>query len=752
MEDFAIVSNRLVWIESGSIRSLALRDLGAEPSTSKGTFERLINVGAGMLVASKAGGPSDVFVVKDEQLAVAWEFSEPSSPAIYASGVDKDGRPYISRAYWTPSLKIISVEVFAPHLAQGAGLVTGYTIPFDTSNHGIIKQVSLDAANPSEMLVVARLLFTTSTGALQLWQHDKLQWTREESLASIQATEFVELPEVKLGAREVETFTQRLCRQLSDARDFPHYLLQFLKRFATGSHATVVASRADTDALSRDAFGFRQLIIVATAYGKLFALDSTNGKPVWSRLLSLGPKGQQSGSIQPLRLFTVKTVGDGRGDPEIALIALRRNDAGDVDTVVYHFNALTAVDVQTRIDTPVIPEAALFSGPTVDVVARAHGSLRYLLLIDDSLRVNFFPGNPYVREDLIENLPLLHVPLIRAEKQVGAREIHGHKIQNDPVLGYKFMAYPAWTLALPDEEGVQSIVQPSHGPIASLGKVLGNRTTLYKYLNPNLFAVLTSTHSVQPPTCGVYVVDAVKGSIIYRAQLPTHAGGCNVKLTMSENWLVYHYYDEELATDGSAKGYRVVSVEFYEGKQADDKTKSSEISSYDPKSLDLTAFEQSYIYQHGISAITATSTKFGIAAKDVIVATTNHRVQSLPRILLNPRRPNRKVTSEEQEERLVPYDPIFPEDTRRVISHNYDVANIKTIVTSPALLESTSLVFAYGLDLFLTRVAPSNTFDVLSESFNKAQLILTVSALAVGIMITKPMVRRKRMREKWYAS
>jgi hypothetical protein len=72
------------------------------------------------------------------------------------------------------------------------------------------------------------------------------------------------------------------------------------------------------------------------------------------------------------------------------------------------------------------------------------------------------------------------------------------------------------------------------------------------------------------------------------------------------------------------------------------------------------------------------------------------------------------------------------------------------VVTAPALLESTSLVFTHGLDLFLTRVAPSNTFDVLSENFNKVQLVLTISGLALAIMITKPMVRRKKLRERWY--
>jgi hypothetical protein len=85
-----------------------------------------------------------------------------------------------------------------------------------------------------------------------------------------------------------------------------------------------------------------------------------------------------------------------------------------------------------------------------------------------------------------------------------------------------------------------------------------------------------------------------------------------------------------------------------------------------------------------------------------------------------------------------------------VLCSSIQVANIRKIVTSPALLESTSLVFAYGLDLFVTRVAPSNTFDVLSENFNKAQLILTISGLAVAIIVTKPITARKRLRERWY--
>ena len=78
------------------------------------------------------------------------------------------------------------------------------------------------------------------------------------------------------------------------------------------------------------------------------------------------------------------------------------------------------------------------------------------------------------------------------------------------------------------------------------------------------------------------------------------------------------------------------------------------------------------------------------------------------------------------------------------------VARTRKLITSPALLESTSLVFAFGLDLFATRLAPSGTFDVLSEDFNKLQLVLTVLGLAGAIIITGPMVTRKKLRERWY--
>lgn len=138
--------------------------------------------------------------------------------------------------------------------------------------------------------------------------------------------------------------------------------------------------------------------------------------------------------------------------------------------------------------------------------------------------------------------------------------------------------------------------------VANIGKVLGSRQTLYKYLDERLFVLKTVARKSRVSAegnaevdvvCGVYVVDSAKGTVVYHAEVkaspplpPSEApgppgsgagavkrGGCDIKTNLVENWLVYHYYEGEVAggSVGGAKGYRMVSVEFYEGQKADDK-------------------------------------------------------------------------------------------------------------------------------------------------------------------------------------
>jgi ER membrane protein complex subunit 1 len=161
---------------------------------------------------------------------------------------------------------------------------------------------------------------------------------------------------------------------------------------------------------------------------------------------------------------------------------------------------------------------------------------------------------------------------------------------------------------------------------------------------------------------------------------------------------------------------------------------------------------QTYLFNHPISALGTTSTRHGITSRDLLIATP-HQLISLPKRILDPRRPvvpkGGKITGDKKEEGLVPYEPVIPDERKWTLSHFNELFGVTNIKSSPALLESTSLVLGMGLDLFYTRVAPSGTFDVLSESFSRGQLVATIIALAVGLFVMRPLVRRKQLKQRW---
>lgn len=83
------------------------------------------------------------------------------------------------------------------------------------------------------------------------------------------------------------------------------------------------------------------------------------------------------------------------------------------------------------------------------------------------------------------------------------------------------------------------------------------------------------------------------------------------------------------------------------------------------------------------------------------------------------------------------------------ITHSLKVEGLRGLLSVPAKLESTTLVFAYGADLFLTRLAPSRTYDSLTEDFSYALLLLTIVVLVAAIFVTWILSERKDLRDKW---
>lgn len=151
-----------------------------------------------------------------------------------------------------------------------------------------------------------------------------------------------------------------------------------------------------------------------------------------------------------------------------------------------------------------------------------------------------------------------------------------------------------------------------------------------------------------------------------------------------------------------------------------------------------------------------------------LVITPAGQLFAISRRLLDPRRPVGAPSADDKEEGLIPYHSAILFNPKEVASYSDHVCLVTSfsisvrvnpnfaamqvlgadrIKTAPAFLESTSLVLAFGLDVFFTRRMPSKAFDVLSADFSRGSLIATTLALVVAIVVARRMGDQKRVKD-----
>jgi hypothetical protein len=275
---------------------------------------------------------------------------------------------------------------------------------------------------------------------------------------------------------------------------------------------------------------------------------------------------------------------------------------------------------------------------------------------------------------------------------------------------------------------------------------------MYKYLNPNL--VLVTAVSEAAAIATFYLLDSVSGDMLHST---THGGVDTtqpITSAISENWFVYSLWSDILPTTSglpASKGYQLVVTELYESDVPNDRGPlgaSSNSSSLEPSDVANAepalphVISQTFLIPESISHMSVTQTRQGITVRQLLCTlTSSNSIVGIPRTILNPNRPvGRDPTPAEAEEGLFRYQPVIEFDPKMILTHRREVIGVRDVITTPALLESTSLVFAYGIDVFGTRVAPSAAFDILGKSFNKMSLVATVTALGIGVAVLAPMV------------
>lgn len=461
------------------------------------------------------------------------------------------------------------------------------TIQQDFSLSGEINYIKLINLEPLALFVV------TEGSSVFYYNESSIVWSREESLSNIAATEFLELPEPKLWTQmadeldetvseqatenPVSRYVRRLTTHALELRKLPNWIISHVIGMS-GSTLEDQENEVSTleaqacwlnvsrpEILYRDNFGLRKLLISATKSGKIVAQDtSRNGKIVWSRYID----SFSFTDIYVVRAAAVKLP------PVIVAIGNTYDDVGGQATGFLRLNALTG---ENYVSTT--PESLNFFEP---VVATNIGTDKIMRLpIEDpeerthmlaifeagSGRVYIYPDSFAAREKFAAEF----LPNFYFSYQNKAGNLQGFKV----VDGYRgsLKVLPVWEFKLPKDESPLTISRPqANEKVASIGRALGNRNVLYKYLNPHMFALIT--RNAEKGLMKVRVMDSVKGSILYETvhkQVDTETN--EVHVVQSENWFVYHFW----SNDGQPKGYETVVLELFEGENENERVKRQPI-------------------------------------------------------------------------------------------------------------------------------------------------------------------------------
>lgn len=648
---------------------------------------------------------------------------------------------------WTPLTRSTSAS-------ETTVLVSGIAL---AGRGGIARVWSAAAATAAQSIGAVETLIQTSDGTLMLVASPgqggkKITWERHEALAEIQQAEMVRLstPQAARGA-SLSEFIQRVQLQLQSTADWILDSIQSVQNLVSAQKTT---STRKARSLNEDDFGFRKLIIAQTRPGTLFGLDTLDGSVVWKTYLPSAVQLPEHASIVSTRALHCSSSSSGSASSAAASSSSGAQcwvivETDQRTTAVLSLRTMNGqVSVQTTLPF-LVKEILSLPASLLQTSSQTAPVLAVVSSLDDTVHIvsDSSASASAIRTQLAQHVQTAGLNIFRADQEAGVLE--GLVIQHaDWQTQTNARLSTAWRISFArDVERIAAVGRAQQPEAVQSAVQLIGGATMFKNLNPNLVVVATVRSRPLPgmrtlpgvkrtgdPSLHLYLIDRVTGAILQDIVQPGGAGP--VRLAVSENRVVAHYWNQQ------SLQFEITALELFEDRNdpafdTDGPTFSSR------SSLPPVVNMQTFVFGAAVRALATTSTQRGITPKSFLAALSSGQILHIPRPLLDPRRPLEDPTPQLQAEGLVPYSREILADPLMMASYNITVANPKRFAVSHALLESTCLVLAYGLDLFFTRLTPADAFDMLSPDFNYLFLVLTVSLAGLAIPISRFLANRR---------
>lgn len=564
----------------------------------------------------------------------------------------------------------------------------------------------------------------------------EILWKRREYLAAINHVLFTDLPPSTPALEEEWRRTQP-----SASRALFVQLLILKTQLGMGTprdHRVIDSYKAMTSNMlrpTRDMDGFRQQIVVTSVRaGMVAALHSGDGRVLWEADIA------EAGALETL---VVAPWSVSETETETFLVALGRlasgNGHGMRAVVLDGFTGKIIMDdVVVGDNLTVVPVGTYERGTTtqhafvvVNDATDAHHPSQIVAML------------PKEASDEAAVMTLLN-SIVRWKVTEDKRS----------VVGIKMGVGELWRVNIGGTSSsakkiLEAVGRDADEAMYSVAKPVYGGGILIKSVNPN--AVLMIVGDGQ--NLGVTILDSVTGRIIVSQEIRNARGP--VKGIISENWSAVHYWDTESAR------WTVSVIDLYH-PQPDDLTVTSLLtgtylannntSPYAPRE-DLIVDSATFRVKFAASCLAVSKTAHGTAAKMLLLGTPAGQIAAIDRRMLDPRRPKlmagTKPTPEQAFERLPAFHPELPVAGTSLVTLFHRVERLRGIHANPAVLESSSLVFAHGLDTYFMRMMPSRGFDTVPPDFPRALLVTVVLGLALGLGLLRRIVRHRTVNLTW---
>ncbi|EEE62894.1 hypothetical protein OsJ_17698 [Oryza sativa Japonica Group] len=688
--------------ESISYNKVHISDLVQDLS---GTVKLLPLMSNGVIALQASSTVSLLKLKGIDGLEVIQSFEQPAAVSDALTITEKD------EAFAVVQHTGSEIEFVVKFTSDVTGEVIREKINID-QHRGNIQKVFLNNYIRTDKSHGFRALVVMEDHSLLLVQQGEVVWSREDGLASIVDVTTSELPIEKDGV---------------SVANVEHNLFEWLKGHMLKLKGTLMLANADELAaiqamrlksseknkMTRDHNGFRKLLIVLTKAGKVIALHTGDGRIIWSNLLQ-SLRSSKSGEMPSALRICQWQVPHHRvmhENPSILIIGRSGADSA-APGVLSVLDSYSGEELNSlKLDHSVVQ--------IIPLTVKDSSEHRLQLIVDSHSRAHLYPRSPDAMNVFLHEMPNTYLYTVDIETNV----IRGHSLQkscDNSADEYCFSTKELWSIVFPSD--TERIAISETRKMNEVCHAPGAKITAARY-------------DMQVPIQGIWFLLLL----------------CLLKLlVVSENWVVYHYFNLR------AHRFEMAVIEIYDQSRADNKDVMKLILGKHNLSAPTTSYtrpevmvkSQSYFFTFSVKAIAATQTAKGITSKQLLIGTIGDQVLALDKRFVDPRR-SVNPTQQEKEEGIIPLTDALPIIPTSYLTHSLQVEALRGIVSIPSKLESTTLVFTYGVDLFYTQLAPSRTYDSLTDEFSYALLLITIAALVAAIVVTWIWSEKKELRDKW---